>query len=61
MTAESQPQDETDIDAQADLVELEMEDELATGKDEGYLLPWLVPLLILAAFILVIALIWLRR
>ncbi len=38
-----------------------MAGQLASDKDRGYLLPWLVPLLILAAFILVIVLIWLRR
>ena len=46
-----------DIDAQADLLEAEMEEEIEAGKDQGYLLPWLVPAVVVAAFLVIVVLI----
>lgn len=53
---ESERQDELDIDEQADLLEVEMEEEIEANKDEGYLLPWLIPAAVIVAFVVIIVL-----
>ena len=56
----SEQREELYIDEQADLLEDEMEKDLAENENQGYLMPWLVPGLIIAAFVVVIVLIFLR-
>ena len=53
---ESEGRAELDIDEQADLLEAEMEDEIEANKDEGYLLPWLIPAGVIVAFVVLIVL-----
>jgi hypothetical protein len=53
---ESEQQVEMDIDAQADLLEVEMGEEIDASKDEGYLLPWLIPVGVIAAFVVIVVL-----
>ena len=55
---ESEQQPDLDIDEQADLLEEEIEQELAANRNDGYLLPWLVPAAIAGAFIIAIVLAW---
>jgi len=54
---EIEQEEETDIDAQADLVEEEMDRAFEEDGGKVDLTPWLVPALIIVAFVAII-LIW---
>ncbi len=58
---QSEKPQEIDVDAEADKIELEIDEDLAKDEDRSYLLPWLVPAIVLAAFVIIVLLFWLRR
>ncbi len=60
---ESDNQEQLDIDAEADKLEEEMQLEIEDAEegDFSYLLPWLIPAVIVAAFILIIVFVTLRK